>query len=189
MNFYGFTLVLFLSNILALCSPIHASTDNSAPSWQQFKSEPGRFSVEMPAEPQPQQLQTTSFIGTIIHYVFVSRDDDEVYTVSYSDLPGFALTFTGRNTIYNHAKGALLLQTLGKEFSYQDTTLNGIRGKHLVYDMPDPKTDVDVRGEAHFFLVDKRLYVIDTNGLLERKQAHVKRFLSSFRIEESSNDK
>jgi len=128
-------------------------------------------------------MQTKSFIGTITHYLFLSRDRNEVYTVSYSDLPGFALKFAGSNTIYKHAKGSLLLETLGKERSYEDTTLNDLRGKHLVYDMADPKTNVDVRGEAYFFLVDKRLYVIDTNGLLGRNPAHAQRFLSSFRIE------
>ena len=74
------------------------------------------------------------------------------------------------------------METLGKEQLYEDATLNGVRGKHLVYDMADPHT-TDMRGEAYFFLVKRRLYVIDANVPKGHTKTDAHHFLSTFHIE------
>ena len=179
------TLVFCLFNASSVCSfsAWAASAEHTGPSWVSFKSRAGRFSVEMPREPKQTQQQNKSLIGTITVHLFLSREPNGEYTVSYSDLPGFAVKFAGTNTIYDHAKGALLLETLGKEQRYEDVTLAGKRGKVLLYDMPDPQRNVDLRGEAYFFLVEKRLYVIDANVPVGNIRTDANHFLSSFRIE------
>lgn len=53
-----------------------------------------------------------------------------------------------------------------------------MQGKYLVYDMPDPQTKVDMRGAAYFFLVGRRLYVIDVNVPLEEMTNDGPRFFS-----------
>lgn len=176
-------IALFFFGAMPSGFSIAASGASSEESWQRFTSKPGRFSVQMPAAPEQFNTQTKSFIGTITTHVFVARGGDEEYAVSYSDLPGFAVTFAGSNTIYSHAKGSLLMETLGKEQKFEDAALNGMSGKHLVYDMPDPQTKVDMRGEAYFFLIDKRLYVIDVNVPLGELPTDGPRFFSSFRVE------
>jgi len=178
---------LLLSGALLLSLPCHAagaSGDGGESSWRLFKSEPGRFSVEMLGTPQQTETQTKSFVGTITHHIFLLKDSTGEYTVSYSDLPGFAVKFTGSNTIYSHAKGALLMETLGKEQRYQDTTLNGMHGKHLVYDLPDPQGSVDMRGEAYLFIIGTRLYVIDANVPQGRSQAGIRHFFSTFHTQQ-----
>ena len=155
----------------------------SEPPWLVLKYEPGRFSVEMPGEPQRVDTHTKSFIGTITTHLFIARNRDEEYTVSYSDLPGFAVKFAGSRTIYDNAKGALLMETLGKEQQFANAALNGMQGKYLVYDMPDRQTKVDMRGAAYFFLVGQRLYVIDVNVPLGEMPTDGPRFFSSFRVE------
>jgi hypothetical protein len=174
---------LFAAGSIFLLSSRAASAEHTAPSWLSFKSEAGRFSVEMPRKPEQTQQQNKSLIGTITVHLFLSREPNGEYTVSYSDLPGFAVKFAGTNTIYDHAKGALLLETLGKEQRYEDVTLAGKHGKFLLYDMPDPQRNVDLRGEAYFFLVGKRLYVIDANVPAGEIRTDARHFLSSFRID------
>lgn len=172
----------FLFGVMLLCSA-SAYGETQASSWEVFQSKPGRFSVAMPHAPERLERRTKSFIGNIVTYVFLARAGNEEFSVAYSDLPGFAVAFAGSSTIYDHAKGALLMETLGKEQRFVDATLNGIRGKHLVYDAPDPKTQLDMRGEAYFFLVDKRLYVLDANLPVGDLGTDAPRFLSSFRID------
>jgi hypothetical protein len=176
------TVLLFSAGFIFLYSSGAASAENR-PSWLSFKSEAGRFKVEVPREPQQTQRQNKSLLGTITTHLFVSGQRNEQFTVSYSDLPGFAVTFAGTNTIYDHAKGALLMETFGKEQRYEDVTLEGKRGKFLLYDMPDPEKNVDLRGEAYFFLVKKRLYVINADVPVGDIRTDANHFLSSFRIE------
>jgi hypothetical protein len=42
----------------------------------------------------------------------------------------------GPDTIYKHAKGALLKKTFSKKVSYTDITISSAKGKKLVYDTP-----------------------------------------------------
>ena len=187
IHFRVFTgaLFLFATLLVVTCSFGAASDDGKEPSWRLFKSQAGRFSVEMPGTPAEKETQRKSFIGTITSRLFLAKDQNGEYTVTYSDLPRFAVSFAGHNTVFSHAKGALLMETLGKEQSYEDATLNSIRGKRLVYDLPDPAgTGTDMRGEAYFFLVARRLYVIDANVPLGRTRTDANHFLSTFKIEQ-----
>lgn len=181
----GLMIALFLWNAILpmfVCSARAASGEGSQPSWQLFKSETGRFSVEMPATPVETTTHKKSFIGNITSHLFLSKNGNGEYAVAYSDLPGFAVKFASSNTVYSHAKGALLLETLGKEQQYGNTTLNGMRGKHLVYDIPDPQTGMDMRGESYLFLISNRLYVIDANLPIGHMRTDAQRFFSSFQI-------
>ena len=179
-------LTLLFFNAVLLGPLSAASGAMGEPSWRVFKSKPGRFGVEMPGKPQRTDTRTTSFIGTITTHIFLVRSGNEEYVeeyvVSYSDLPGFAVKFAGSGTIYNNAKGSLLMETLGKEEQFENAPLNGMQGKHLVYDMPDRETNVDMRGEAYLFVVGKRLYIIDVNAPIGEMPTDAPRFFSSFRI-------
>jgi hypothetical protein len=103
--------------------------------------------------------------------------------VDYSDLPGFAVAFTGNDTIYSHATGALLKKTLGKLQSNKDITCQGHSGKHLVYDIPQASGQPEFDGQAYLFLVDKRLYVINAIAPANTGIPEVKHFLNSLHID------
>jgi len=150
--------------------------------WKPFRSEAGRFIVDMPGKPEEDTTHTRSFIGTVTNHVFVGTEDHDLYTVDYSDLPGVAVTFAGDATIFSHAKGALLKKTMGKETSFEKTTLNGMKGVHLVYDTPPVENHPRMHGESYMFLMDKRLYVVDATVSLEHSQDKARAFFKSFRI-------
>ena len=94
-----------------------------------------------------------------------------------------AVTFAGSDTIYSHAKGALLKKTLGKEKSFEKTTLNGIKGVRLVYETPPMESHPRMHGEAYMFLIDKRLYVVDATVSAEHSMGKARKFFASLRID------
>ena len=146
----------------AVCVTLGAS-GAGADEWDYFKSAAGRFSVRVPEAPKATVSEKHSFIGTITNHLFtVLREDHyEKFTVDYSDIPSFAIEFTGADTIIDHAKGALLSTTLAKPVSYTELKVAGHKGKKLVYDVPPRDGHPELRGEALFVVVGNRLYVVD----------------------------
>jgi hypothetical protein len=151
--------------------------------WIAFTSHEGQFSIEMPTEPQLSERHTRSFIGTVSDHIITAWSEDERFTVEYTNLPHVAVLFAGPDTIYDHAKGALLKQTLGKTVSWLDTALGGHEGKRLVYDLPPMPGKPKMYGEAELFLVVDRLYVIDATVPAGAAEARARRFLDSLQIE------
>lgn len=172
-------LALVLGAMIALLAPEARAQQD----WTTFTSQEGRFSVAVPAEPVKTETHQKSFIGEVTNHIFTTESGTDTFTVDYSDIPHFALDFAGADTIYEHAKGALLKKTFGKPTSYEDLTVSGERGKRLVYDTPSVPDHAEMRGDAVLVLVGTRLYVID--GVVPETQADVKseRFLSSIEIE------
>ena len=149
--------------VLGAVGVIVAASGAGANEWDYFKSAAGRFSVQVPEAPKASVSEKHSFIGTITNHLFtVLREDHyEKFTVDYSDIPSFAIEFTGADTIIDHAKGALLLTTLSKPVSYTDLNIDGHKGKKLVYDIAPRDGHPKLRGEAVFVVVGDRLYVVD----------------------------
>jgi hypothetical protein len=150
--------------------------------WATFTSKAGRFSVEMPGQPTKSETHQKSFIGTVTNHIFTAESGEDLFTVDYSDIPHVALHFAGPETIYEHAKGALLKQTFGKPTSYDDVTVSGAKGKRLVYDTPPVQGHPEMRGDAILVLVGNRLYVIDAVVPEAEADAKSQRFLSSVKI-------
>jgi hypothetical protein len=150
--------------------------------WTTFTSKDGGFSVDMPGQPAKTQTQQKSFVGTVTNHIFTAVSGTDRFTVDYSDIPHFALHFAGPDTIYEHAKGALLQQTFGKETAYTDATVSGTTGKRLVYDTPPAPGHPAMRGDAVLVLVGTRLYVIDAVVPEAEADAKSQRFLSSIAI-------
>lgn len=151
-------------------------------SWQEFKSDNGHFSIQLPSTPNIQTTHQDSLIGHVINHVIVANIKDSNFGVDYSDLPGFALDFTGIDTIYSHATGALLKKTLGKLQSSIDFNYQGHSGKHLIYNIPPVPDKPAMYGEAYMFLIDKRLYVIDATAP-SNTSTQVHHFLNSLRFD------
>lgn len=173
---------LFLFGLIFVGAGDADSAQGGEVVWQPFRSEAGRFVVDMPGQPEVENRQRKSFIGNIAIHLFVGMDQHDSYTVEYSDLPGLAVTFAGDSTIYDHAKGELLLKTLGKQVSFEKTTLNGLRGVRLVYETPRMQDHPRMHGESYMFLIDKRLYVVDATVSFDHSQDKARRFFKSFQI-------
>jgi len=174
----GFLLLFWLAPIAA--SGLLGSDARAGEDWETFTSKEARFTVAMPTQPVKTETQQQSFIGTVTNHIFTADAGTSRYTVDSSDIPHFALRFAGHETIYDHAKGALLTKTFGKPSSYTDVTVSGAKGKRLVYDTPPAPGVPSMRGDAILVLVGTRLYVVDAVLPETEADANAERFLSSF---------
>lgn len=177
------------ATILALCglaaiaiTSLLSSEARAEQDWVTFTSKEGNFSIEMPGQPVKTETHQKSFVGTVTNHLFTAESGKDTFTVDYSDIPHVALHFAGPDTIYKHAKGALLKKTFSKEVSYTDITISSVKGKKLVYDTPPVQGHPEMRGDAILVLIGARLYVID--GVVPETEADAKsqRFLSSVKI-------
>lgn len=159
-----------------------AGIASSSPAWEKFNLESQGLSVLMPGAPKTKELLEKSFIGDITTHEYYVDDDRDSYSVEITDLPGFAVTFSGSKTIYEHAKGALLKTTLSKSISFSDVTLDGVKGKRLVYDTPTKPDHPEMQGEARFFLLGDRLYSADAVVEMDGGAKKLDRFFSSLDI-------
>jgi hypothetical protein len=159
-----------------------AGIASSSPAWKMFELESQDLSVLMPGTPRTKELHEKSFIGDITTHEYYVDDDRDSYSVEITDLPGFAVTFSGSKTIYEHAKGALLKTTLSKSISFSDVTLDGVKGKRLVYDTPTKPDHPEMQGEARFFLSGHRLYIADAVVEMDGGNEKLEHFFSSLKI-------
>ena len=157
-------------------------TGSSASDWKEFTLESRGLSVLMPGTPKRKEIHDKTFIGEITTDEYYVEDARDSYSVELTDLPGFAVTFSGSDEIYEHAKGALLKSTLSKSISFSDVTLNGVKGKRLVYDTPTKPAHPEMQGEARFFLVGDRLYIADAVVEMDGGDKKLNRFFSSLEI-------
>ena len=172
-------------SIIVVVASVHFASlavGSSAPAWKKLDLETQGLSVLMPGTPKMKEIHTKSFIGDITTHEYSVEDGRDSYSVEYTNLPGFAVAFSGSDVIYDHAKGALLKTTLSKTISFSDITLNGVKGKRLVYDTPTKPGHPEMQGEARFFLVDDRLYSADAVVEMQGGDKKIERFFSSFSI-------
>ena len=154
------------------------------PGWKELRLEAQKLSVSMPGTAKKKEIHSKSFIGDITTNEYYVDDGLDTYSVEYTELPGFAVLFSGSDTIYEHARGALLKDTLSKTISFTDITLSGVQGKRLVYDTPTKRGHPEMQGEARFFLFGDRLYVADAVVEMAGSEKKLEHFFSSLEIKE-----
>ncbi|MDX1433298.1 MAG: hypothetical protein R3286_12705 [Gammaproteobacteria bacterium] len=154
----------------------------SASEWKKFTLATPYLAIEVPDTPKKIVRHTASFLGDIATEEYLVNDGSDAYSVEVTELPGFALIFAGPDTLYEHTKGALLKKTLSRVISFTDITLNGVKGKRLVYDTPTKPGHAEMQGEARMFLSGDWLYVADAVVEMKGGDKKQERFFSSLAI-------
>ena len=171
---------VIMAGMTAMFSSVVQSGENHA--WKEFTLNDKNLSISMPGAPKSKEEHSSSFIGDIVTHEYYVEDGLDSYSVEVTDLPGFAVSFSGDETIYEHAKGALLKNTLSKSIAFTDITLNGVHGKKLVYDTPTKPGHPEMQGEARFFMVANRLYTADAVVEMSKGSDKLTRFFSSLEV-------
>ena len=175
--------VVLLGLAIAMAAlAVPAARSDSHVKWQKLDLEAAGLSVLMPGAAKPKDIHTKSFIGNIVTHEYYVDAERDSYSVEFSDLPGFAVSFSGSGTIYEHTKGALLKKTLSKTVSFTDISLNNVKGKKLVYDTPTKSDHPEMQGEAHIFLFGDRLYIANAVVEMDGMKDKFERFFSSLSI-------
>jgi hypothetical protein len=144
-------------------------------SWQPFSS--GGYRVQMPGKPSCVKKVDTSHEFHIGENVCVVNTKQLNVSTEYSDLPGVARTFEGRNGIYKKSAKAFLADAGGRQVSFVSMSISGQLGKELTY------TTSKVTGAVRFVMVKDRLYVVQASVPLGTKsKADMTKFLNSFSL-------
>ena len=74
---------------------VRSAAGTSVAPWITFKSETEHLSVLMPGTPQAREKHNKSFVGDITTVEHSAKKGLDAYTVDYTTLPGFAISFSG----------------------------------------------------------------------------------------------
>ncbi|HEV8310495.1 MAG TPA: hypothetical protein VGW35_22770 [Methylomirabilota bacterium] len=163
-----------LPRLTLLSCTLLFTTALEASGWKIFTSPPGGFSVAMPRDPERHESIHQSFLGPIRENTYSVTTEGGSYSVEYSDLPGLAVNLGGSWLIFNKAKEGVLKDKGGAETDFRSISLGKHPGRALSFHVPGKPS-----GKAHFFLVEKRLYVLVATS---SSPANVETFLSSFKL-------
>ncbi len=126
--------------------------------WAEFKSKPGEFTVRMPCSPKLKKKIDHTVVGKITEHIYSCQKGKLHFVVEYQDLPPIAVSLGSRKRIYRNSKKAFLKDVKARELSFTEVNIKAFPGKELTY-----KNKKEL-GQARFFLIGKRLYVLQAYG-------------------------
>ena len=117
------------------------------------------FTVSMPSQPQHDRRSTRTAVGAVYTDVWNSRDGDNEFTVSITDLPSVALWFNSAESLFEQARDKML-ETLGAQQAGRRSLDRGNFTEQLDYFVPGRAGVKARRGRAWFALADDKLVVL-----------------------------
>lgn len=163
--------------VLAFASPVHAAE------WTNFRMHKVGFAMEVPTIPQRSVSLHQSFLGDISNHRFAAEEGDAVFTAEVSVLPPVVTALAGQGTILGKAVQTFLDDTGARCMSSTDIHYLGVSGKQLTYELPPVHNHRPRAGRAHFFLIERQLYIFYAEAPQTEVWASAERFLSSVRFE------
>ena len=171
-----------ISSLMLVCSILLAACGAASPSWQDFSSDAGKFTVSMPATPKETSQSVDTAAGKIDLHLFTAQVGTSAYLVSYSDYPADMMSQADPAKVLDGAMNGAVTNVSGTILSSQDVTLDGNPGKDFTADGKITKPgDGSVRGRI--YLVKNRLYQIIIVGLKDQiPAADADKYMQSFKL-------
>ena len=150
--------------------------------WQDYKSLPGKFSVQVPSKPQEQSQDQTTDVGTIKLNMVIAESNDSGYFVGYADFPNkISNPAEVQKGLADSVKGSVA-NLKGEIKSEKESLIGGVPCRDFEAGGKVQATDVSMKGR--FCLADNRLYQVFALGAKDKiATADVDRFIASFKIE------
>jgi hypothetical protein len=145
--------------------------------WERFEPPGGRFSVEMPAEPQSRTQQVKTAAGEIPLHLFALESGPLSYMASYSDYPESIFAASTPQKMLDGARNGAAVNIQGTVESERQISIDGFPARAVV--LGDSTGELLL--EMRLILVERRLYqlgVLSARSSLGSKDAI--RFLDSF---------
>jgi hypothetical protein len=146
-----------------------SSAQPSANNWQSFRSQEGRFSVQLPEQP----VMNSEKAGTpqATHFFRVAQPES-FYGISYLDAP----TTEDTKIFLREMPKQLVKAIEGKITKEKDISLQQNPGK--AFDFTTGQPGAKARGSGRIYAVGKRVYLLFGVG----KDPDLKQFLNSFNL-------
>lgn len=162
---------IILGALLILASSFYSPALGAE--WLTVTSSEGRFSAEMPVQPEFSTKSHGTPVGAITEHSYVAQEPEAgAYQVEYQDLPGLAMLFSTSKGIVKRAQKEFLKSTNGTALAMTPIVIDGRDAERMTYSVPGRG-----QGEVVFLMVGRRLYVLNASG------PQVDRFFASVRIE------
>ena len=168
-------LVAAVALLVSACSFLNAQE----PTWKEFRSNEGGFSVLMPGTPTPNKVTVNTTSGVEEANMFsLSEESLDEYIVAYSKYPKTDSKEVSTGKLFDKARDGILLVQQGKLLNEAAITLDGFSGRSIAVERPD-----GVITTARFYVVGDRFYQLSVNAKTnEREPEAPKRFLDSFKL-------
>jgi hypothetical protein len=156
------------------------SSDTSG--WQDYTSEAGKFSVQMPTKPQELSQEKKTDIGIVKINMALSESSSSAYIVGYNDFPSKFTDAEIPTRLNLGAKGFMTGSMKGTITSSKETKLGEI--PCLDFDGTGKIQAFDAKAKGRICIADNaRLYqVVMATPSNKFSQADADRFISSFKI-------
>jgi hypothetical protein len=162
--------------------PKTSVTTTNSSGWQDYKSSAGKFSVQLPSNPQEQSQDQKTDVGTIKLNTVIAEANDSGYFVGYADFPNkIAKPADIQKGLADSVKGSVA-NLKGEIKSEKEFLLGDIPCRDFEANGKVKSTDVSMKGR--FCLADNRLYQVFAIGVKDKiVVTNVDRFITSFKID------
>ena len=160
-----------------------ASDVRAQAQWQVVKSMDGIVQALLPGTPKGSIEKSSSLAGTFTTYVSDVQRERVSFTVSSTNLGGFARKLAGDEKIYSAAKDGVLKKYRARETSFDQVTISGVPARSLRYKVDDSRAaHKGCHGIAVFVIHGNSTYV--ANGLVSKDagDADLNKFRASIKI-------
>lgn len=157
-----------------------AAVGAAEPEWLRFRSESGRFAVQLPESPEEVRNTRVTLGGIVYWSEYLTRRDATEFRVEHHDLPWLATFLLSGDALVKRAKDGLVEEENGHELSGAVVSVQGYPAREVSFRVP---AEQDLDGDALLVLVESRLYVVVALGpQAERDASERERFLRSFEV-------
>lgn len=146
------------------------------PTWSEFRSDEGRFSVLMPQKPVSQKATTETPQGRFEQHIFLATHMPFVCMVAYGDLPKTLLASNNVDGLFDEIRDLFVKQVSGKLASQNSLSLDGHPGRDIKVHM--------LEGELRLrlFMVGDRLYQLSIIMAGKSEEEALNKFFASFKL-------
>jgi hypothetical protein len=146
--------------------------------WQLFRSQAGRFAVELPAAPVARAGSHMTLGGRIEFAVYRVESGGSELRIEHHEVPRLARVFLSDAALLGRAESDFLSDEDAAEVSARSMRVQGHPARELRYRVRDR----DVAGRARFLLAGGRLYLLAVLRAGGAADAGLDRFFDSFRL-------
>ena len=169
---------LLLAAALALSMTAAAASPELE--WIPFRSERGRFAVELPGSPEEIRDTRATLGGTVRRTEYLARRGATELRVEHHDLPWLATFLLTSDALLERSKNGLVSEEHGLELSSAGVLVQGYPAREVSFRVPAGQ---DLAGDALLVLVGRRLYVLVSLGpQAQRDATTLDRFFRSFEV-------
>lgn len=150
------------------------------PEWLRFRSERGRFAVELPGSPEEVRGRRTTLGGAVHWAEYRAQDGATEFRVEHHDLPWLAKFLLSTQALLKRATDGLVEEENGQELSSAAASVQGYPAREVSFRV---RAEQELAGDGLLVLVGGRLYVVVALGpQAERDAASLDRFFASFEV-------